>query len=95
LTFAADVDLIANLVDGQEERHVTGGTEVKLGERLAVRGGVGANLVVDHHEGDAQGVFGAAGVSVAPLHRVFVDGAVTWGPTTDRNNWGIDLRVTF
>jgi len=96
LTVSLDADLTTMLVEGHDERHVAGGIEGwMLGERVAVRGGVGANLVTDHREGDAQGPFGAAGFSVSPARRFFVDGAATWGPTSARSGWGIDLRVTF
>lgn len=96
LTVSMDVDLTTTPVDGRDERHVAGGVEGwLLGERVAVRGGVGANLITGHREGDAQGPSGAAGFSVSPVRRFFVDGAATWGPTAARNGWGIDLRVTF
>ena len=96
LTVSFDVDLIAAPVDGRDERHVAGGAEAwVLGHRVAVRGGLGFNIVSGDQVGDAQGAFGAAGFSVSPLRRVYVDGAAMWGPTEDRNRWGIDLRVTF
>jgi hypothetical protein len=96
LTVSMDVDLTTTSVDGRDERHLAGGVEGwMLGERVAVRGGVGANLITDHRTGDAQGPYGAAGFTVSPAHRFFVDGAATVGPTAARNGWGIDLRLTF
>jgi hypothetical protein len=63
-----------------------------LGRRLGVRGGIGAAFTDDPGGG---GSFGALGISVSPVRRVYVDGAVTRGPVAARNRWGFDLRVTF
>jgi len=96
LTVSFDVELTAAPVDGRDERHVAAGAEAwMLGHRIAVRGGLGANLISDGLGGDAQGAFGAAGFSVSPFHRVYIDGAAMWGPSADRDRWGVDLRVTF
>jgi hypothetical protein len=96
LTVSLDVDLTAAPVDGRDERHVAAGAEAwMLGHRIAVRGGVGANVIGDDRGGDAQGAFGAVGFSASPFQRVYVDGAAMWGPTADRDRWGVDLRVTF
>jgi hypothetical protein len=93
LTVAFDADLTKAPIDGRDERHVAGGAEAwMLGRRLGVRGGIGAAFADDPAGG---GSFGAFGVSVSPLRRVYVDGAVTRGPVAERNRWGFDLRVTF
>lgn len=96
LTVSADVDLttapavIGNV--GHEERHIAGGAEAWLpGRRVALRGGVWANVVTD----GGSGAYGSFGVTVSPFRKCFVDGAAMWGPTADRDRWGIDLRVTF
>jgi hypothetical protein len=96
LTVSFDVDLTTTAADGRDERHVAGGAEAWVWRhRVAVRGGLGLNVVSGDLGGDAQGAFGAAGFSVAPVQRVYVDGSAMWGPTEDRNRWGVDLRVTF
>jgi hypothetical protein len=96
LTVSLDVDLTSAPVDGRDERHLAAGAEAwMLGHRLAVRGGVGANVIADDGGGDAPGVFGAVGFTASPFQRVYVDGAAMWGPTADRDGWGVDLRVTF
>jgi len=92
LTVSMDVDLTTGPAEGREERHVASGAEAWLpGHRVAFRGGVWANVVTD--AGTA--AYGSAGVSVSPFRRCFVDAAAMWGPTGDRDRWGIDLRVTF
>ena len=91
LTLSLDVDLTAvpAVAGGPDERHVAGGAEAWMrGRRVAVRGGVGADV-------EGSGAFGAVGFSVSPFQRFYVDGAAMWGPTDDRDRWGIDLRVTF
>jgi hypothetical protein len=93
LTVAFDADLTKAPIDGRDERHIAGGVEAwVLGQRLGVRGGFGAAFG-DGPEG--AGSFGAFGVSVSPLQRVYLDGAVTRGPVAERNRWGFDLRLTF
>jgi hypothetical protein len=93
LTLAFDADVTNAEVEGREERRLAAGAEAWfLKRRLGVRGGAGAALT-DHAAGG--GPFGAVGVSVSPVQRVYLTGAVTRGPDTERNRWGIDLRVTF
>ena len=96
LTVSADVDLTtAPAVDehgGHDERHIAGGVEAWLpGRRVALRGGVWANVITD----GGTKAYGSFGFTVSPFRRCFVDGAAMWGPTADRDRWGIDLRVTF
>ena len=92
LTFSLDVDLTTAPFEGHDERHVAGGTEAWLhGRRVAVRGGAGVNIVRD----GGNAAYGAVGVTVSPFQRCYLDGVATWGPTEDRNSWGLDLRVTF
>lgn len=91
LTLSFDVDLTAVPVvsRGADERHMAGGAEAWMRRRrVAVRGGVGADV-------EGSGAYGAVGFSVSPFQRFYVDGAAMWGPTDDRDRWGIDLRVTF
>jgi hypothetical protein len=96
LAVSLDVELTPAPVDGRDERHVAAGAEAwMLGHRLAVRGGLGANVSAEEGSSDAQGPFGAAGFSVSPFRRVYIDGAAMWGPTAERDRWGVDLRVTF
>jgi hypothetical protein len=96
LTLSVDVDLTTTPVEGRDERHIAGGAEAwMLDRRLGLRGGLGTNVINDARTGDAQGLYGAAGFSVSPFHRFYVDGAATWGPTAARDRWGIDLRVAF
>ena len=93
LTVAFDADLTSAPIDGRDERHIAGGAEAwVLGRRVAVRGGIGANIVGDK---DERGSFEAFGVSVAPIQRIYIDAAVTRGPNAARDRWGFDLRVTF
>jgi len=93
LTLAFDADLTTAPIDGRDERNVAAGAEAwMLGRRLGVRGGMGAAFSDDPTGG---GLFGAFGVSVSPLKMVTIGGAVTRGPSTERNRWGFDLRLTF
>jgi len=93
LTVAFDADLTKAPIGGRDERHIAAGAEAwLLGRRLAVRGGAGAVVSDDPAR---EGAFGAFGLSVSPVQRVYVGGAVTRGPDAERNRWGIDLRVTF
>jgi hypothetical protein len=90
LTVAFDADLTTAPVDGRDARHIAGGVEAwVLGRRLGVRGGIGVNTMGDG------GSFQAFGLSVAPVPRVYVDGAVTRGSDAVHDQWGLDLRLTF
>jgi hypothetical protein len=93
LTVAFDADLTSAPVDGHDERHVAAGAELWiLGRRLGVRGGLGTAISDDPAGG---GSFGAVGLSVSPVQRVYLGGAVTRGLGAERNRWGFDVRVTF
>ena len=90
LTVAIDADVTSAPIDARDERRLAGGAEAWiLGRRVAVRGGGGMNIVGDG------GAFWAFGLSVAPVQRVYLDGAVTRGPVAARDRWGLDVRVAF
>jgi hypothetical protein len=93
LTLSFDADLTKAPIDGRDERHLAGGAEAwMLGRRIGVRGGVGMAITDVTND---NGAFGAFGLSVSPVEKVYFDGAVTRGSDSGRNRWGIDLRVTF
>ena len=93
LTVAFDADLNKAPINGRDERNVAAGAEAwMLGRRLGLRGGAGAAISDDPAGG---GAFGALGISVSPIRRVYLGGAITRGPDAARNRWGFDLRLTF
>jgi hypothetical protein len=87
---AFDADITSSLVDGTDERDVAGGGEVWLrGRRIGVRGGGGFNTVTG---GDP---FGSFGLTIVPYPRLNIEGAVTRGAASTRDQWSLGLRLTF
>ncbi|HVZ23726.1 MAG TPA: hypothetical protein VG871_21780 [Vicinamibacterales bacterium] len=90
LTLSFDADLTSAVTEGRDEREVAGGVEAWwFGQRLGLRGGVGANTV------GGGGSFGAVGVTLAPVQHLNLDGALTRGEDSARDRWTFGLRVTF
>ena len=90
ITVAFDADIKSSPIDGRDERDVAGGGEVWLrGRRIGVRGGGGFNTVTG---GDP---FGSFGLTVVPYPHLNIDGAVTRGAASIRDQWSMGLRLTF
>jgi hypothetical protein len=85
-----DADLNAARVSGREEQEIAGGIETWwLGRRVGVRGGAGGNAAA------GGGAFGAFGVTVVPYPRLNLEGAVTRGSDSARNQWSLGLRLAY
>jgi len=90
IVVAVDADLTSAPVAGRDEREVAGGAEVWWrNRRIGVRGGGGVNTVT------GGGSFGAFGLTVVPYPRLNVEGAVTRGSDSMRDQWSVGLRLTF
>ena len=90
LTIAVDADLNSAQAGGRDEQEVAGGVETWwVGRRIGVRGGVGTNTAA------GGGSFGAFGVTVVPYPRLNVDGAVTRGSDSARNQWSFGVRLAY
>lgn len=93
LTVAGDADLMSVTTAVGDERHVAGGAEAWLFNRvLGIRGGVSAETV--HNTASRSG-----GVSLMLLSgqylKTYVDGQLTGGSDPMRRGWGADVRLTF
>jgi hypothetical protein len=87
---AVDADLTRTATPFGDERRVTGGVELELGTRLAVRGGAGANTAGSVRRSVS------GGMSVAlPATGFKVDAQITQGDDEALKGWGIGLRVSF
>ncbi len=90
VVLAVDADLNSTVVDGRDEQEVAGGVETWwFGRRFGLRGGGGANTSA------GGGAFGAFGVSLMPVPRLNVEGAMTRGADSARDRWSLGLRITF
>lgn len=88
LTVAIDADLTRTATAFGDARHLAAGVEVSLlGRRLALRGGASTNTVGDG------GSSASAGLGLALLTGVYLDGAATLGSDRSRKGWAIGLRL--
>jgi hypothetical protein len=87
---AVDADLMSAPIAGRDERELAAGAEVWwFGRRIGMRGGGGIDTVT------GGGSFGAVGLTVVPYPRLNVDGAVTRGSDSTRDQWSVGVRLTF
>ena len=86
---AFDADLTRTLTADGDERHLAGGLELWLRDRVGVRGGIGINTL-----GAARPSF-SGGASAALRQRLYVDAQVTQGEDEATKGWGLALRVAF
>ena len=90
LTIAVDADLNSAQVGGRDEQEIAGGVETWwFGRRIGVRGGGGTNTAA------GGGSFGAFGVTIVPYPGVNLDGAVTRGSDSARDQWSIGVRLAY
>jgi hypothetical protein len=90
LAIAVDGDLNSAHVGGREEQEIAGGVETWwFGRRIGVRGGGGTNTAA------GGGSFGAFGVTVVPYPGVNLDGAVTRGSDSARDQWSFGVRLAY
>ena len=88
VTLAMDLDLDTVDLRAGLRRMIALGTEVPVGSRFALRGGVRWDL-----EGDREPV-AAAGASVAITRRLWVDGHYSYGSDHDQG-FGFALRGAY
>ena len=89
LNAALDADLTTTPTVFGNARHLSGGAELWVDRRLALRGGVSVNTVDDLRRSFS------AGASAAIQKNVFLDVQLTRGDDPVKEGWGLDLRVTF
>jgi hypothetical protein len=90
LTAAFDTDLTTAETALGDVRHIAGGAELWLFQRLiGVRGGFGGNTV-----GEA-GRSASVGLSLGARGGSYVDGALTLGSDRSRKGWALSLRLSF
>jgi hypothetical protein len=90
-TLAVDADLTTVATPRGDDRRIAVGGELWTTRRvLGIRGGFSASTIGDQRKALS------AGMSVSVSSGAFVDAHFTTGRReTDRNGWGIGLRVTF
>jgi len=86
---AFDADLTRTLTADGDERHLAGGLELWLRDRVGVRGGIEINTL-----GAARPSF-SGGASAALRQRLYVDAQVTQGEDEATKGCGLALRVAF
>ncbi len=84
-----DADLTTQTTAFGDVRHLAGGGEAWLGQRLGVRAGISVNTVDDARPA------GSVGASVAVQRGLFIDARLTRGDDEAVRGWGLDARVTF
>jgi len=90
LTIAVDADLNSAQVGGRDEQEIAGGVETWwFGRRIGVRGGGGTNTAA------GGGSFGAFGVTIVPYPGLNLDGAVTRGSDSARDQWSVSVRLAY
>ena len=90
LVVAVDADLTTTTGALGDERHLAAGVEAwTLRRRLALRGGVRANVAGGHWTA------GSAGASVALRSGLSLDAQLTRGEARAPRSWGVGARVTF
>ncbi len=84
-----DADLTTTATAFGNARHLAGGAEAWLAQRLGIRAGVSVNTV------DSARPAVSAGGSLAVQRGLFLDVRVTRGDDEAVRGWGLDARVTF
>jgi hypothetical protein len=93
LTGAVDADLAAVKTMVGDERHIAGGVEAWVWNRIiGLRGGLSAETV--HSLNSHSGGLSVMVLSGRYLH-TYLDGQWTGGSDPMRRGWGVDLRLTF
>jgi hypothetical protein len=86
---ALDADLTTTVTALGRSRHLAGGGELWVHQRVGLRAGMSVNTVDDPRQSFS------AGVSVAALKALFVDGQLTRGDDIATKGWGVALRVSY
>jgi hypothetical protein len=86
---AVDADVTTTATAFGNARHLAGGAELWVRQRVGVRAGISVNTIDDLRRA------WSAGASAAVQKGVFLDGRVTRGDDEVLQGWGFDLRVTF
>jgi hypothetical protein len=93
LIVAGDVDLERSRGAIGEVRNVAGGAELRLTQRVLVRGGVRVNTLSDQPGGHMP--VGSIGGTVATIRSLLIDGQVTFGSASGDRGWGVAARLVY
>jgi hypothetical protein len=86
---AFDADLTTTETAFGNARHLAGGAELWVRQRVGLRGGISVNTI------DVLRRSFSAGASAAVQKGVFLDARITRGDDEVLEGWGFDLRLTF
>ena len=86
---AIDADLTTTDTAYGRSRHLAGGGELWVHQRLGLRAGTSVNTIDDRRQSYS------AGASIAVQKGLFVDGQLTRGDDIATKGWGVALRVAY